>query len=130
MIDICEHDTFKDICAVCHRITVITNLTDENTRLTADVERLRAELRTAADMNAVYEGRLQEKEAEVERLTIALREDRRARVLASERRVDELNAENKRLRAALEKIEGQPPDTAGNWEMRKIARAALKDPRT
>lgn len=41
MIDICEHDTFKDICAVCHRITVITNLTDENARLTADNERLK-----------------------------------------------------------------------------------------
>jgi hypothetical protein len=35
---------------------------------------LTAELRTAADMNAVYEGRLQEKEAEVERLRAALGE--------------------------------------------------------
>jgi hypothetical protein len=44
----------------------------KNARLTAENERLTAELRTAADMNAVYEGRLQEKEAEVERLREAL----------------------------------------------------------
>ena len=41
--------------------------------LTAENERLMAELRTAADMNVVYEGRLQEKEAENERLTAVLR---------------------------------------------------------
>jgi hypothetical protein len=65
MSEICEHDTFKDICVACHRGDTIT-------RLTAEVERLTAELRTAADMNAVYEGRLQEKEAENERLTAVL----------------------------------------------------------
>ena len=47
---------------------------DEITALTAEVERLMAELRTAADMNVVYEGRLQEKEAENERLTAVLRD--------------------------------------------------------
>jgi hypothetical protein len=45
----------------------------EITSLTAENERLMAELRTAADMNVVYEGRLQEKEAENERLRAALR---------------------------------------------------------
>jgi hypothetical protein len=49
----------------------MTKAADEITRLTAEVERLTAELRTAADMNAVYEGRLQEEEAEVERLRAA-----------------------------------------------------------
>lgn len=81
MSDICEHDTFKDICAVCHRDNVITRLTaenealandrdgyvqlltDQNNALTARVKELEAMLRTTSDMNEVYEGRFQEMEA-------------------------------------------------------------------
>ena len=45
---------------------------DEITALRAEVERLKAELHTSSDMNEVYEGRLQEEEAENERLREAL----------------------------------------------------------
>jgi len=45
---------------------------DDRIQLVKENERLRAELRTAADMIVVYEGRLQEKEAENERLRAAL----------------------------------------------------------
>ena len=37
MSDLCEHETFKDVCGICHRDGVIT-------RLRAEVERLRAAL--------------------------------------------------------------------------------------
>jgi hypothetical protein len=43
-----------------------------------------------------------------------------------EARTLKAEAENKRLRAALEKIENTPPDKIGYWEMCKIARAALE----
>ena len=37
MSELCEHETFKDVCGICHRDGVIT-------RLRADNERLRAAL--------------------------------------------------------------------------------------
>jgi hypothetical protein len=67
----CAH-TAKGQCQPDKPITV-PGLYAEITRLKEEVERLRAELRTAADMNAVYEGRLQEKEAEVGWLRAALK---------------------------------------------------------
>ena len=45
---------------------------DEITALRAENERLRAELHTASDMNAVYEARLQEQEAQNAKLVAAL----------------------------------------------------------
>ncbi len=38
MSDLCAHETFKDVCGICHRDGVIT-------RLRADNDRLRAALR-------------------------------------------------------------------------------------
>ena len=35
MSEICEHETFKDICGTCHRDAQITRLTVENERLRA-----------------------------------------------------------------------------------------------
>jgi hypothetical protein len=60
MSELCEHDTFKDICGTCYHDAQITRLT--------------AELRTASDMNDVYECRLQEKEAENKKLRAALKQ--------------------------------------------------------
>jgi hypothetical protein len=43
MSELCEHETFKDICGTCHRDAQIT-------RLTAEVERLRAALEPFAHL--------------------------------------------------------------------------------
>ena len=40
MSEICEHDTFKDICVACHRGDTITRLTAEMKRLRAALKRL------------------------------------------------------------------------------------------
>lgn len=47
MSDLCEHETFKDICGICHRDGVITRLTAEN-------EKLRAALESIADLPPGY----------------------------------------------------------------------------
>jgi len=48
MSELCEHETFRDICGTCHRDAQITCLTEEN-------ERLRAALRECeAELNAYY----------------------------------------------------------------------------
>lgn len=50
------------------RASELFALAAERDALRAENERLRAELHTASDMNAVYEGRLQEKEADNARM--------------------------------------------------------------
>jgi hypothetical protein len=37
MSELCEHETFKDICGTCHRDVQITHLTAENEMLRADI---------------------------------------------------------------------------------------------
>ena len=43
MSEFCEHETFKDICGICHRDTQIT-------ALRAEVERLRAALKAISEV--------------------------------------------------------------------------------
>jgi len=70
MDDLCEHETFRSICGICHRDNIITRLTaernalaedrdgyvqlltDQNNRLTAEVEKLRAALSPFASTKA------------------------------------------------------------------------------
>ena len=69
MSELCEHETFRDICGTCHRDAQITRLTaevrvrqtiveearDERDAALADVEKLRAALRECeAELNAYY----------------------------------------------------------------------------
>ena len=42
MSDICEHETFKDVCGICHRDKAITALRAENERLREALEEVRA----------------------------------------------------------------------------------------
>jgi hypothetical protein len=68
--EICEHETFKDICGTCHRDAQIT-------RLTAEVERLKKEIigRQAHDRMQVRE--IKHLTAEVEQNATDLEEYRR-----------------------------------------------------
>jgi hypothetical protein len=88
MSELCEHETFKDICGTCYRDAQIT-------RLTADNEKLAEALETAG------------------RLFAAARD-----ALA------EVNAENEKLRAALERIADTDPDEGTQW-FHEVATAAL-----
>jgi len=38
MDDLCEHETFRSICGICHRDNIIARLTTENERLQRVVE--------------------------------------------------------------------------------------------
>lgn len=40
MSEFCEHETFKDICGICHRDARITALRAENERLRAALHRI------------------------------------------------------------------------------------------
>lgn len=59
MSEFCEHETFKDICGICHRDARIT-------ALRAEVERLRAALEPFADMGRAMMGRKHHNEAVVQ----------------------------------------------------------------
>ncbi len=83
MSELCEHETFKDVCGICHRDGVIT-------RLRADNERLTRQFAEHADRTADDTAALR---AENERL----REWNREIALNAR----ELVAENERLRAVL-----------------------------
>jgi uncharacterized protein YPO0396 len=41
MSELCEHETFRDICGTCHRDAQITRLTTENERLKRSRDRYR-----------------------------------------------------------------------------------------
>jgi hypothetical protein len=89
MDDLCEHETFRSICGICHRDNIVTRLTAERdalasdeldeildeknaliTRLTAEVEDLGNRLHQVHRLWANNEHALRE---EVERLRAALR---------------------------------------------------------
>lgn len=40
MSEFCEHETFKDVCGICHRDGVITRLRAENERLRAALKEI------------------------------------------------------------------------------------------
>lgn len=69
MSDICEHETFRDICGVCHRNTIIEKQETEITALRAVNDALSEQMMTMID-NA---GKVAALRAEVERLRAALR---------------------------------------------------------
>jgi len=52
MSEICEHDTFKDICLACHRGDTITRLTAENERLRAALEKFACSCTTSCERPA------------------------------------------------------------------------------
>ena len=81
-----------------------------------------------------YRKKIAEQAEEIERLTVALREDRHARALASEGRVDELRRENEKLRAALRMLYDEMDEyqrinnlSAYNNQVMRQARAALEE---
>ena len=41
MDDLCEHETFRSICGICHRDNIIARLTTENERLKRSRDRYR-----------------------------------------------------------------------------------------
>lgn len=47
MTEFCEHETFKDICGICHRDSRIALLTAENARLRAAMGFVRGAARLA-----------------------------------------------------------------------------------
>lgn len=65
MSEFCEHETFKDICGICHRDTQIT-------ALRAEVERLTGERDRQYDQNAEQIIRIAALEADNEKLRAAL----------------------------------------------------------
>lgn len=70
MSDICEHETFRDICGVCHRNTIIEKQETEITALRAVNDALSEQMMTMID-NA---GKVAALRAEVERLTKRVQE--------------------------------------------------------
>lgn len=72
MSDMCEHETFRDICGVCHRNTIIEKQEIEITALRAVNDALSEHMMTMID-NASKVATLR---AEIDRLRAALREIR------------------------------------------------------
>ena len=54
MSEFCEHETFKDICGICHRDARITALRAENERLRAALEEVKALVFSANHSDARY----------------------------------------------------------------------------
>lgn len=139
MSEFCEHETFKDICGICHRDTQIT-------ALRAEVERLTGERDRQYDQNAEQIIRIAALEAENERLKGFEAANR-----LNAAQVKAQRAEVERLRAALRNCIGlldglvaesgrsiewgeEDPFRMGEWfevedlEQIKEARAALAAP--
>ena len=100
MSEICEHETFKDICGTCHRDAQIT-------RLTAEVESLKVEARISY-AEGFHDG--DENGSKIKREF-----------------VEKLESETKKLRAALEAICMMDISWVGDaFKLKDIARAALE----
>ena len=74
MSELCEHETFKDICGTCHRDAQITRLTAEVERLTVEVQISYAEGLHDGDENGskIKRAFVEKLEAENEKLRAAL----------------------------------------------------------
>lgn len=101
MSELCEHETFRDICGTCHRDAQITRLRAEVEQNAIDLEEYRRDVERLRSVTVVQETLIRKAETENEKLAEALETAGRLFV-ASRDALAEVNTENERLAADLD----------------------------